>query len=45
MWADLAASAGEPAGAKLRESLKPMMTGDQIRDAQRMAREWTPDRH
>ena len=41
-WFDLAASGGDDAAGKNRDSLAESMTPDQIAEAQRLAREWKP---
>ena len=42
MWADLAAKAGESEAFDLRRFVEKQMTSAQIKDAQRMSREWKP---
>ena len=42
MWANLAASRGSEDAKKSRDLLEPLMTPDQIAEAQRLAREWKP---
>lgn len=42
MWSNLAAAQGTEAGVMLRDSAEGRMTREQIAEAQRLARKWTP---
>jgi TPR repeat protein len=42
MWWNLAAASGDPYSAKHRDDVAALMTTAQIAEAQKLAREWTP---
>ena len=44
MWYNLAAANGDEAGAKFRDDLARKMTPVQIAEAQKLAREWKPQK-
>ena len=44
MWFSLSASRGDTTAAEYRQKLAKDMSPEQIADAQKMAREWTPNR-
>jgi TPR repeat protein len=44
MWYNLSAAHGESRSAEARDALAKQMTPAQIAEAQRLAREWTPDK-
>ncbi len=43
MWLNLAAAQGFEKAAELRDLLEENMTPEQLAEAQRLAREWTPE--
>lgn len=43
VWFNLAAAYGHPQGAEARGQIEALLTPEQIRDAQKMARDWRPE--
>lgn len=43
VWFNLAAANGHPEGAQARAEIEALLTPEQVRDAQRQAREWRPE--